>query len=92
MAVISYGAAQGVQSLKAQALARMKAKDAKYVLRCGNKWLHWSGEMLTDDRSQAWSGTWDQGEACRRSFEAAALCRLVSVAAITPVLNTETMQ
>lgn len=90
---ILFGAVQGVQAMKSEALAKMKSKDAKYVLRAGNQWLHWSGLTLTSDRKNAWSGTIEQGRACRRTFDAAAGCKLIAVQAITPTpVSVEEMQ
>ena len=71
-------------------IAEHTAKQPKVYLRAGNMWLHWSGGMLTDKRSQAWSGTIEQARNCRRTFAAAAGCKAISVTAITPTaLNEE---
>lgn len=80
----TYGEVQGVQAMKSEALARMKAQDAKYFLRSGSLWLHWSGQFLTADRKHAWSGTFEQGKKCRRTFEAAVGCKMVSAASLNP--------
>lgn len=81
---VLYGAAQGIQAMKSEAYAKLKAKDVRYLLRSGSHWLHWSGLMLTSDRKQAWSGTFDQGKKCRRTFDAAAGCKMVSEASLNP--------
>lgn len=73
---ILYGAVQGVAALKAEALSIHLAKATKYHLRAGDQYLHFSGLMLTHERSQAWVGTVAQGRACRRKFDAAAGCKL----------------
>lgn len=76
---ILYGATQGVNAIKAEALAIHQAKTQKFHLRNGNLWLHWSGLMLTSDRNQAWSGTIEQARACRRKFDAAAGCKISEI-------------
>lgn len=58
------------------ALSLSVHRAPKYHLRNGKLWLHWSGLMLTAERSQAWSGTIPQARACRRKFDAAAGCKL----------------
>lgn len=51
----------------------------KYHLRAGLAYLHFSGLKLTDERSQAWIGTVEQGRAMRRKSDAAAGCKLRSI-------------
>lgn len=85
---ILYGATQGVNAIKAEALAIHQAKTQKFHLRNGTLWLHWSGLMLTSDSKQAWSGTIEQARACRRKFDAAAGCKTDPVD-LTPLPTTE---
>lgn len=54
-----------------------KTDSGKVRLRAGDQWLHWSGEFLTGDRKHAWTGSVDQARACRRTFDAAAGCKMV---------------
>jgi hypothetical protein len=51
----------------------------RFHLRSGGQYLHMSGLKLTDDRKQAWSGTAEQGRACRAKFDAAVGCKLVAI-------------
>lgn len=55
----------------------------RYHLRNGNLYLHLSGLKLTEDRKQAWSGTVEQGRACRAQFDAAAGC-ILSLIELSP--------
>jgi len=54
----------------------------KYHLRDGRSYLHWSASMLTDKRQHAWSGTFDQAKACRKTFAAAAKCRIAAISTL----------
>lgn len=54
----------------------------KYHLRAGTEYLHWSGAQLTSLRSQAWIGTVEQAKACKRTFSAAAGCKIRAIRAI----------
>jgi len=54
----------------------------KYHLRDGKEYLHWSVGFLTTDRKHAWSGTFDQAKACRRTFSAAAKCRIAAISTL----------
>ena len=76
---ILYGAAQGVNAIKAEALAIHQAKKPRYHLRAGGQYLHWSGGFLTDNSKHAWIGTVEQARACRRTFNAAAGCKIRAI-------------
>lgn len=78
----TYTAASAIRGIKAEALSIFEAKRPRYHLRAGLSYLHFSGLKLTDKRSEAWTGTVEQGRACRRKFDAAAGCKL---RAITPL-------
>lgn len=73
---ILFGAVQGVKALKAEALSIHEGKKPRFHLRAGDQYLHFSGLMLTAVRSEAWTGSVEQGRACRRKFDAAAGCKL----------------
>lgn len=62
--------------------------ERRFFLMAGGQYLHWSGAMLTSKRRDAWRGTIDQARACRRVFDAAAGCRAIPVASVTPTLQT----
>lgn len=81
---ILFGATQGVRAIKAEVFSIHLAKATKYHLRAGDQYLHFSGLMLTPERSQAWVGSVAQGRACRRKFVAAAGCKL-RVVRVIPV-------
>ena len=90
---ILFGAVQGVQALKSEALARLKAKDEKHFLMSGGLYLHESAGHLQKGRVNAWKGTIEQAQNCRARHDAAAGCKLIAVDAITPQLQTvEAMQ
>lgn len=77
-----YTAAASIRAEKSEGMAAMEARKPRYHLRAGLSYLHFSGLKLTDKRSEAWTGTVEQGRACRRKFDAAAGCKL---RAITPL-------
>jgi len=74
--VTLYGAIQGVAAIKAEALSIHEGRKPKYHLRAGADYLHFSGLMLTSKRVWAWTGTIEQARKCRRTFDAAAGCKL----------------
>ncbi len=60
-----------------------------FVLMAGGLYLHQSGLCLQKGRKYAWQGTIEQARAIRRRFDAAAGCRAVPIASITPKLQPE---
>lgn len=76
---VLYGAVHGIRAIKEEAKAVHLASVPKCHLRLGQMYLHWSGSKLTADAKQAWTGTVEQANACRRTFEAAAGCKIRSV-------------
>lgn len=54
----------------------------KYHLRAGTEYLHMSGLFMTAQRAWAWVGNVDQARKCRRTFDAAAGCK---IRAISPI-------
>jgi len=79
---ILYGAAQGVNAIKAEALAIHQAKKPRYHLRAGGQYLHFSGLMMTGNRAWAWTGTVEQARTARKRFDAAAGCKIRAISAI----------
>lgn len=86
---ILYGAAQGMQAMRSEAMAIHHAKTRRYFLKQGDLYLFWDGSKLTDNRQHAWTGTGEQGRACRAKFPAAAQCRLKLAVAIPQLVNEE---
>lgn len=74
-----FTARNAVAAHASEALALHKAKVAKYHLRAGGEYLHWSASKLTTNRAHAWEGTMDQARNCRRTFATAAGCKLVAL-------------
>ena len=72
----TYTPAAAIRAHGAEAGAVAKPR---YHLRAGLSYLHFSASKLTDIRSQAWIGTVEQAKACRRTFDAAAGCKLRSI-------------
>lgn len=68
--------------------AEHNAKARKYHLRAGDMYLHWSGQLLTSKRWQAWSGTAEQARNCRAKFDVAAGCRRHRI--ISPAIPSHT--
>jgi hypothetical protein len=79
---ILFGAVQGVAAIKAEALSIHNAKTPRYYLRAGNMYLHQSGARLQDTHQYAWTGTIEQAAAMRRTFSAAAGCKIAAVSDI----------
>lgn len=79
---ILFGAAQGVASLKAEALAIHNAKTPRYHLRAGRDYLFYDGSRLTPVRDWAWVGTVEQAKVARKRFDAAAGCKLRAIQTI----------
>ncbi len=77
-----YTAAASIRAEKSEGMAAMEARKPRYHLRAGLSYLHFSGLKLTDKRSEAWTGTVEQGRACRRTFDAAAGCKIRAISAI----------
>jgi len=75
----TYTAANAIRGIKSEALAKHEAKSPRYHLRAGLEYLHWSASKLTDKRSDAWTGTVEQARACRRTFNAAAGCKIRAI-------------
>lgn len=61
------------------ALSQSIHNKPKYHLRAGDMYLHFSGLMLTADRAWAWLGSIEQARKCRRTFDAAAGCKIRAV-------------
>lgn len=76
---VNFTAAQAINGHKAEAYASHAAKAPKYHLKVGRDYLHWSASKLTDNRDHAWRGTVEQARACRRTFDAAAGCKLAAI-------------
>jgi hypothetical protein len=79
---ILFGAVQGVAAIKAEALSIHHAKTPRCHLKSGREYLHWSASKLTSNRAHAWVGTLDQAKACRRTFAAAAGCKITAISDI----------
>lgn len=71
-----YSTAASIRAMKNEGVSIMEGRRPRYHLRVGGLYLHFSGLMLTDKRAWAWTGSIEQGRKCRRSFDAAAGCRL----------------
>lgn len=76
---VLYGAAQGVNAIKAEAYANHQAKASKFYLMSGGQYLHQQGQHLQVGTRYAWQGTIEQARACRAKFDAAAGCKTVAV-------------
>ena len=65
-----------------EATMAVEGRKPRYHLRAGLDYLHWSASFLTRERKQAWVGTVEQARACRRTFSAAAGCKIASISPI----------
>jgi len=74
-----YTTAAAIRAQGAEAGYVSASKKPRYHLRAGLEYLHWSASKLTDKRSDAWTGTVEQARACRRTFNAAAGCKIRAI-------------
>ena len=74
-----YTTAASIRAEKSEGMAAMEARKPRYHLRAGANYLHFSGLMLTSDRAWAWTGSVEQARNCRRTFDAAAGCKIRAI-------------
>lgn len=77
-----YTTAASIRAEKAEGMAAMEARKPRYHLRAEADYLHFSGLMLTSNRAWAWTGTIEQARNCRRTFDAAAGCKIRAISAV----------